>query len=167
MLGFAYEDAVQGDGARKFPKTSFAIVDMSGRPAQLRRPLRLSREQETLSTVDLRRPSLRKTGTVGFVGDMDIPLILGFACGYVQNAKAGNAAIKVIQNKNGNARRPPGTTRARLELAMARILPGADIVYAAPVETGLGDRTKQPPRRRQARHRRRNSARTRSIPARC
>ncbi len=32
-----------------------------------------------------------KTGTVGFVGGMDVPLIHKFFCGYAQGAKAANA----------------------------------------------------------------------------
>jgi basic membrane protein A and related proteins len=42
-----------------------------------------------------------KTGTVGFVGGMDIPLIRKFGCGYAQGAKAVNPDIKVIANMTG------------------------------------------------------------------
>jgi basic membrane protein A len=42
-----------------------------------------------------------RSGTVGFVGGMDIPLIRNFACGYVQGAKAVNPDIEVIQNMTG------------------------------------------------------------------
>ena len=31
-----------------------------------------------------------KTGTVGFIGGMDIPLIRKFGCGYAQGVKAAN-----------------------------------------------------------------------------
>ena len=49
-----------------------------------------------------------KTGKVGFVGGMDIPLIRKFACGYVQGVKAAKPDAEVFQNMTG-------TTRRRLE----------------------------------------------------
>ena len=42
-----------------------------------------------------------KTGKVGFVGGMDIPLIRKFACGYVQGVKATNPDAEVFQNMTG------------------------------------------------------------------
>ena len=42
-----------------------------------------------------------KTGKVGFVGGMDIPLIRRFACGYVGGVKAVKADAEVFQNMTG------------------------------------------------------------------
>ncbi len=42
-----------------------------------------------------------KTGKIGFVGGMDIPLIRKCACGYVQGAKAVNPDIEVFQYMTG------------------------------------------------------------------
>ena len=42
-----------------------------------------------------------KTGTVGFVGGMDIPLIRKFGCGYAQGVVSVKPDAKVIQNMTG------------------------------------------------------------------
>ncbi|MGO8330342.1 BMP family ABC transporter substrate-binding protein, partial [Rhizobium ruizarguesonis] len=39
-----------------------------------------------------------KSGKVGFVGGMDIPLIRNFECGYEQGARSFKADIEVFQN---------------------------------------------------------------------
>ena len=80
-----------------------------------------------------------KTGKVGFVGGMDIPLIRKFACGYVQGVKAVNPDAEVIQNMTGTTPARPGTTRCKGgELAKAQIDQGADVIYAAAGGTGIG-----------------------------
>ena len=80
-----------------------------------------------------------KSGKVGFVGGMDIPLIRKFACGYVQGVKAANPQAEVFQNMTG-------TTPARLERpgARRRDRQGArstrapTSIYAAAGGTGIG-----------------------------
>lgn len=42
-----------------------------------------------------------KSGKVGFVGGMDIPLIRKFECGYEQGARSVKADIEVFQNMTG------------------------------------------------------------------
>ncbi|MDQ0472403.1 BMP family lipoprotein [Labrys wisconsinensis] len=135
VLGFAYEDAVKAV-APKFPKTSFAIVDMVVDLPNV--ASYVFKEQEGSYLVGLLAAKTSKTGTVGFVGGMDIPLIRKFACGYVQGAKAGNAAIKVIQNMTGTTPAAWNDPGRGSELAKAQIAQGADIVYAAAGQTGLG-----------------------------
>jgi uncharacterized membrane protein YedE/YeeE len=75
--------------------------------------------------------SASKTGKVGFVGGMDIPLIRAFGCGYAQGARFVNPRVEIIQNMTGTtpaAWRDP--TRGG-ELARAQFDRGVDIVYAA------------------------------------
>jgi basic membrane protein A len=82
--------------------------------------------------------SASKTGKVGFVGGMDIPLIRAFGCGYAQGARFVNPRVEIIQNMTGTtpaAWRDP--TRGG-ELARAQFDRGVDIVYAAAGGTGLG-----------------------------
>jgi len=79
-----------------------------------------------------------KSGTVGFVGGMDIPLIRKFGCGYVQGARAANPNIKVIQNMTGTTQHAWDDPGLGSELAKAQIARGADVVYAAAGATGLG-----------------------------
>ena len=70
-----------------------------------------------------------KTGKVGFVGGMDIPLIRKFACGYEQGARAANADIKVFQNMTGTTGAAWNDPVRGGELAKNQIDQGADVVY--------------------------------------
>ena len=79
-----------------------------------------------------------KTGKVGFVGGMDIPLIRKFACGYVQGAKAANPDAEVFQNMTGTTPAAWNDPVKGGELAKAQIDQGADVVYAAAGGTGVG-----------------------------
>ena len=53
-------------------------------------------EHEGSYLVGMMAAMASETGTVGFVGGMDIPLIRKFACGYVQGVKAVNPDATVI-----------------------------------------------------------------------
>jgi basic membrane protein A len=79
-----------------------------------------------------------KTGKVGFVGGMDIPLIRKFACGYVQGAKAVNPDIEVYQNMTGTTGAAWNDPVKGGELAKSQFDRGADVVYHAAGGTGLG-----------------------------
>jgi basic membrane protein A len=65
-----------------------------------------------------------KTGKVGFVGGMDIPLIRKFALGYVEGARSVNPQIEVFQNMTGTtpaawAIRPRAAELARSQFGAA------------------------------------------------
>jgi len=79
-----------------------------------------------------------KTGTVGFIGGMDIPLIRKFACGYVQGVKAANPDATVIQNMTGTTPSAWNDPVKGGELTKAQISQGADVIFAAAGSTGLG-----------------------------
>jgi basic membrane protein A len=79
-----------------------------------------------------------RSGRIGFVGGMDIPLIRKFACGYVQGARAVNPNIQVFQNMTGST---PAAWRDPVrggELARSQIERGADVVFHAAGGTGTG-----------------------------
>src|SRR5829696_3432537 len=59
------------------------------------------KEHEGSYLVGLLAATASKTGKVGFVGGMDIPLIRKFACGYVQGVKAAKKDAQVLQNMTG------------------------------------------------------------------
>ena len=62
-----------------------------------------------------------ETGTVGFVGGMDIPLIHKFYCGYAQGAKAVNPDVKLFENYTGTTPAAWNDPVAAGELAKAQI----------------------------------------------
>src|SRR6056297_2549936 len=79
-----------------------------------------------------------ETGTVGFVGGMDIPLIRKVACGYAQGVKAVNADAEIISNMTGTTPAAWNDPVKGSELAQAQISQGADVIFAAAGGTGLG-----------------------------
>ena len=79
-----------------------------------------------------------KTGTIGFIGGMDIPLIRHFGCGYAQGAKAQNPDIKIVSNMTGTTPAAWNDPVKGSELAKAQISEGADVIYAAAGGTGVG-----------------------------
>jgi basic membrane protein A len=79
-----------------------------------------------------------KTGTVGFVGGMDIPLIRRFGCGYAQGVMAANPKAKVIWNMTGTDPSAWNNPVKGAEIAKSQQAQGADVIYAAAGGTGVG-----------------------------
>jgi basic membrane protein A len=79
-----------------------------------------------------------KTGKVGFVGGMDIPLIRRFECGYAQGVKYAAAGDTVFQNMTGTTGAAWNDPTKGGELAKGQFDQGADVVFAAAGATGLG-----------------------------
>ncbi len=97
--GFAQAAALE-KVAKEYPELKFAIVDMF---VDLPNVQSVEfKEHEGSYLVGVLAGLATKSGTVGFVGGMDIPLIRRFACGYVQGVKAAKADAKVIQNMTGD-----------------------------------------------------------------
>src|SRR6195256_5028029 len=105
--------------AKDYPNIHFAIVDgISELPnvASL-----IFKEHEGSYLVGVLAAQTSKTGTIGFLGGMDIGLIHRFEKGYEEGAQAVNPNIKVIQNYVGvtdSAWNNPGKGK---ELSLAQI----------------------------------------------
>ena len=135
MAGFAFASALEGV-AKDYPDTKFAIIDMVVDAPNVRSVV--FNEHEGSYLVGMMAAQASKSGTVGFIGGMDIPLIRKFACGYVQGVKAVNADATVIQNMTGTTPAAWNDPVKGSELTKAQIAQGADIVYAAAGGTGVG-----------------------------
>ena len=133
--GFSMEAAMKKVAA-EFPETQFAIIDMVVDLPNVRSIV--FKEEEGSYLVGVLAAMASKTGKVGFVGGMDIPLIRKFACGYVQGAKAVNPDIEVFQNMTGDTGAAWNDPVKGGELAKAQIEQGADVVYHAAGGTGIG-----------------------------
>lgn len=97
-VSFAWTSALEKVAA-EFPDTKFYIIDSV---VDLKNVHSIVyKEEEGSYLVGLLAGMKAKSGKVGFVGGMDIPLIRKFACGYAQGAKAANAKIEVFQNMIG------------------------------------------------------------------
>jgi basic membrane protein A len=135
MTGFAFGD-VLNSVAPDYPETKFAIIDMVVDQPNVRSVV--FTEEQGSYLVGIMAATASKTGTVGFIGGMDIPLIRKFACGYVQGVKAANPDATVIQNMTGTTPAAWNDPVKGAELTKAQISQGADVVYAAAGGTGIG-----------------------------
>ena len=135
MTGFAFGD-VLNTVAPDYPDTKFAIIDMGVDQPNVRSVV--FTEEQGSYLVGMMAAMASKSGTVGFIGGMDIPLIRKFACGYVQGVKAANPDAKVVQNMTGTTPSAWNDPVKGSELTKAQIAQGADVIYAAAGGTGIG-----------------------------
>ena len=136
MPGFAWATAL-GKVADEFPNTKFAIIDMVVDKPNVQSMVFKAEEASFLVGVIAAETS--KSGKVGFVGGMDIPLISAFECGYAQGVKYASAGKdEVIANMTGTTPAAWNDPVKGGELAKSQIDRGADIVYAAAGATGQG-----------------------------
>ena len=133
--GFAQADAV-AKVAKDYPDLKFAIVDMVVDLPNVESIV--FKEHEGSYLVGLMAAKASKSGSVGFVGGMDIPLIHRFACGYVQGVKATNKDAKVSQNMVGDTGAAWNDPVKAGEITKGQMAKGADVVYAAAGGSGLG-----------------------------
>src|ERR671928_2049168 len=134
-VGFSQESALK-KVADEFPNVKFAIIDSVVEKPNVQSIV--FKEHEGSFLVGLLAAQASKTGKVGFVGGMDIPLIRKFACGYVQGVKYAKKDAEVFQNMTGTTGAAWNDPVKGGELARSQFDRGADIVYAAAGATGLG-----------------------------
>ena len=91
-MGFAQAAAVE-TVAKEFPDIKFTLIDMVVDLPNVQSVI--FKEHEGSFLVGMAAALASKTGKVGFIGGMDIPLIRKFALGYVEGAKYVNADIEV------------------------------------------------------------------------
>ena len=135
MVGFMSATPL-GEIAPDYPETKFVIVDAVVEQPNVRSVV--FNEHEGSYLVGLLAGMASESGTVGFVGGMDIPLIRKFGCGYAQGVKAANADANVIANFTGTTPAAWNDPARGAELTLAQIGQGADVVYAAAGATGVG-----------------------------
>ncbi|CAN5673496.1 BMP family ABC transporter substrate-binding protein [soil metagenome] len=140
-VGFA-QGPIMERVAKDYPNIKFAIVDgvildKEGNPLPNVASL-VFREHEGSYLVGMIAAQKSKTGVLGFVGGMDIPLIHRFETGYEEGARSVNPKIRVIDNYVGvtdSAWNNPGKGK---ELALNQIDQGADVIFTAAGNSGLG-----------------------------
>lgn len=134
-IGFAQASALE-QVAKDFPKIQFAIIDAPVNKPNVQSVL--FKEHEGSYLVGAMAVLSSKTGKVGFVGGMDIPLIRKFQCGYEQGAKATNPKAEVFSNMTGTTSTAWNDPTRGAELTKAQFAKGADVVFAAAGGTGAG-----------------------------
>ena len=134
-MSFSQASAIE-KVAKDFPKLNFAIIDDVVKLPNVQSVV--FKEQEGSFLVGMMAALASKTGKVGFVGGMDIPLIRKFQCGYEQGAKYANSKAEVFGNMTGTTGAAWNDPARGGELAKAQFAKGADVVFAAAGGTGMG-----------------------------
>jgi basic membrane protein A len=134
-IGFAQAPIVE-TVAKEYRDIHFAIVDgVSDLPnvASL-----VFKEHEGSYLVGILAAMTTKTNTLGFIGGMDIGLIHRFAKGFEEGAKSVSPNVRIIVNYVGvtdSSWNNPGKGK---ELALSQIAKGADVIFTAAGNSGLG-----------------------------
>ena len=134
-VGFQYASALERIAA-EFPETRFAIID-----SEVHRPNVQSivfREHEGAFVVGVLAAMASRTGKLGFVGGMDVPLIRRFACGYVLGARHASPGVEIFQNMVGTTGAAWNDPVKGADLARSQFDRGADVIFHAAGTTGLG-----------------------------
>ena len=134
-VGFSQGSTV-AKTAKAYPKLQFAIIDDVVDLPNVQSIL--FKEHEGSFLVGMMAALASKTGKVGFVGGMDIPLIRKFQCGYAQGAKHANPKVEVLAAMTGTTPAAWGDPARGGELAKAQFAKGVDVVFAAAGGTGVG-----------------------------
>src|SRR5262249_49516630 len=134
-IGFAQASGME-KVAREFPAVKFAIIDAVVESPNVQSIV--FKEHEGSFLVGMAAAMASKTGKIGFVGGMDIPLIRKFALGYEEGAKYINPKIEIFQNMTGTTPAAWNDPTRGGELARSQFDRRADVVYAAAGATGLG-----------------------------
>ena len=143
--GFMFSDDIE-KMAREFPDVKFACVDYTLKfdagGAALPLPANLValkfREEEGSFLAGVTAALVSRTGTLGFVGGMDIPLIHKFEAGYRAGAAHVRPQTQVLAAYAGvtpNAFKDPAKGK---EIATSMFGRGADVIYHASGTTGFG-----------------------------
>jgi basic membrane protein A and related proteins len=134
-VGFSQASAIEKT-AKEFPKLQFGIIDMVVKSPNVESVV--FKEQEGSFLVGMIAALSSKTGKVGFIGGMDIPLIRKFQCGYEQGARYANPKVEVTGNMTGTTPAAWGDPTRGGELAKAQFAKGVDVIFAAAGGTGIG-----------------------------
>jgi basic membrane protein A len=134
-VGFTQASAVE-TVAKEYPDIKFAVIDGV---VDLPNVESINfKEQESSYLCGVAAAMATKTGKVGFVGGMDIPLIRKFAVGYKAGVASVDPKIEVIENMTGTTPAAWTNPSAGAELAKSQFGRGADVVFHAAGATGVG-----------------------------
>ncbi|HEX3730877.1 MAG TPA: BMP family ABC transporter substrate-binding protein [Opitutaceae bacterium] len=134
-VGFTQASAVE-QVAQEFPAVKFVVIDGT---VNLPNVSSINfREQESSFLCGMAAALATKTGKIGFVGGMDIPLIRKFQLGYEAGARYVNPRIEIFANMTGTTPSAWLDPARGAELAKSQFGRGADVVFHAAGATGIG-----------------------------
>jgi basic membrane protein A len=134
-IGFAQAEAVKKVAAQ-FPQKHFLIVDAEVNAPNVKSLM--FEEHEGSYLVGAIAALTSKTGKIGFVGGMDIPLIRRFEKGYTAGAKKVRPEVRVVSNFVGITGEAWNNPAKAKELAMSQYGSGVDVLFAAAGASNAG-----------------------------
>ena len=134
-IGFAQGSSME-KVSKEFPKLQFAIIDSVVKEPNVQSIV--FKEHEGSFLVGMMAALASKSGKVGFIGGMDIPLIRKFQCGFEQGAKYANPKVVVSANMTGTTPTAWNDPAKGAELAKSQFAQGVDVIFAAAGGTGVG-----------------------------
>ena len=124
--------------AEKYPNTHFSVIDGMVPPLFKNVQSVVFRDNEGAFLVGMVAALHSKTGSIGFIGGMDVPVIRDFAYGYKQGAKYARSDIKVQQHMIGKTSAAFNDPITAAKLANEQINNGADVLFAAAGGSAIG-----------------------------
>ena len=121
--------------SKDYPNIKFAMIDDVINATNVKSLIFKENEGSFLAGAAAAMAS--KTGVIGFVGGIEVPLIQKFEKGYNEGAKYVNPNIKVINIYVGG-QNPFNDPVKGKEIALSEIKQGADVIYQAAGGTGIG-----------------------------
>lgn len=134
-VGFNNHAAIE-TVAKEFPNVKFTIIDSVVDLPNVQSVT--FREHEGSFLVGMAAALTSKTGKVGFVGGMDVPIIRKFYKGYEEGAKYAKSSVEVFMNMTGTTPTAFRDPTRGAELARGQFDRGVDVVFAAAGATGTG-----------------------------
>jgi basic membrane protein A len=134
-VGFSQGEAVK-KVATQFKDQKFVIVDSEVTLPNVKSVM--FEEHEGSFLVGAIAALKSKSGKLGFIGGMDIPLIRRFLLGYEAGAKHVRKDVQIFSNFAGVTGEAWNNPPKGKELALAQISQGADVIFAAAGATGMG-----------------------------
>jgi basic membrane protein A and related proteins len=120
--------------AAAFPQQKFGLVDVGPDPIAPNVMSSVTKDWEGSFLVGVIAAETTKTGTIGFVGGKDIPIIHRFFVGYYYGAKMAKPDVKVLESYSGTFT-DPATGK---EYTLALVNQGSDINFAVAGATSAG-----------------------------
>lgn len=134
-IGFHQLEAIQKN-ADRFPQQKFLLVDEDAKRPNVRSIL--FEEHEGSYLVGAMAAMHAPSGKVGFIGGMDVPLIRRFQMGYEAGVKKINPKAQIFVNYLGVTGEAWNNPPKAKEQALDQFQRGADVIYVAAGNSGLG-----------------------------
>ncbi|PWC96249.1 BMP family ABC transporter substrate-binding protein [Azospirillum sp. TSO5] len=118
------------------PEVRFTLIDAVAEGPNIRSVT--FKEQEGSFLVGVLAALASKSGTVGFIGALDIPLIRKFIAGFEQGARHARGDVRVLVNFVGTTPAAFNDPASGAEVARSQFQRGADVVFAGAGVSNFG-----------------------------